>query len=80
MSVRRTDEHRLRQAISEILEQIHGIEYAMNQFYRKRVPRDVERAAEDLEIMRDAVNRLGELIAETQAPQPADSNLPERVA
>jgi hypothetical protein len=80
MSVRRTDEHRLRQAISEILEQTYAIEYAMSQFYRRRLPRDVERAAEDLEIMREAVSRLGDLIAEAQSPQPAEPNVPDRVA
>jgi hypothetical protein len=80
MSVRRTDEHRLRQAISEILEQTYAIEYAMSQFYRRRLPRDVERAAEDLEIMREAVSRLGDLISEAQSPQPAEPNVPDRVA
>ena len=80
MSVRRTDEHRLRQAISEILEQTYAIEYAMSQFYRKRLPRDVERAAEDFEIMREAVSRLGDLIAEAQVPEPNEPKLPERAA
>lgn len=61
--VRRTDEHNLRLAISEILEQTYAIEYAMGQFYRKGSAKELLRASEDLDIMRGAVDRLGELIA-----------------
>jgi hypothetical protein len=61
--VRRTDEHNLRLAISEILEQTYAIEYAMGQFYRKGTYKELLRSTEDLEIMRAAVERLGELIA-----------------
>jgi len=67
-TVRRTDEHRLRQAISEILEQTYAIEYAMGLFYRKGTERELGRAAEDFEIMRGAVDRLGILIADGAQP------------
>ena len=80
MTLRRTDEHNLRQVISEILEQTYAIEYAMAQFYRKRSKRDLERAAEDIEIMRGAVDRLGAAIAEAGQEQPAPSKVAEPVA
>jgi hypothetical protein len=59
---RRTSEHNLRQAISEILEQIYAIEYAMGLYYRKGSERELARAQEDLEILRAAVDRLGAII------------------
>ena len=40
-TVRRTDEHNLRQAISDILEQTYAIEYAMGLFYRKGTEREL---------------------------------------
>jgi hypothetical protein len=62
-ALRRTDEHNLRQAISEILEQTYAIEYSMGQTYRKGSERELARGREDLEIMRAAVDRLAEIIA-----------------
>jgi hypothetical protein len=59
---RRSNEHNLRQAISEILEQTYAIEYAMGLFYRKGTQRELARAQEDFEIMRGAVDRLGALV------------------
>jgi hypothetical protein len=59
---RRNNEHNLRQAISEILEQTYAIEYAMGLFYRKGTQRELIRAQEDFEIMRGAVDRLGALL------------------
>jgi hypothetical protein len=59
---RRNNEHNLRQAISEILEQTYAIEYAMGLFYRKGSRRELARAQEDFEIMRGAVDRLGALV------------------
>ena len=60
---RRTDEHNLRQAISEILEQTYAIEYAMGLFYRKGNERELARAQEDFDTMRAAVDRLGTIVA-----------------
>ena len=62
-TVRRTDEHNLRQAISEILEQTCAIEYSMGLFYRKGSRRELARAQEDIELMRAAVDRLGTIVA-----------------
>jgi hypothetical protein len=59
---RRTSEHNLRQAISEILEEVHAIEYAMGLYYRKGGERDLARAQEDFEILRGAVDRLGTMV------------------
>jgi hypothetical protein len=70
-TVRRTDEHNLRQAISEILEQTYAIEYAMGLFYRKGSERELARAQDDIEMMRAAVDRLATIIA--SANQHADT-------
>ena len=78
--VRRTDEHNLQQAISDILEQTYAIEYAMGLFYRKGTERELTRASEDLEIMRGAVGRLGDLIARADQPEDADAKVAEPVA
>src|SRR4029450_9880364 len=51
---RRTSEHNFRQAISEILEQVYAIEYAMGLYYRKGGERDLARAQEDFETLRAA--------------------------
>ena len=78
-TVRRTDEHNLRQAVSEVLEQIYAIEFAMGLFYRKGTERELSRAAEDFEIMRGAVDRLGALIADAGRP-PDDEEASSKVA
>ena len=62
-TVRRTDDHNLRQAISEILEQTYAIEYSMGLFYRKGSERELARAQDDIETMRAAVDRLASIIA-----------------
>jgi hypothetical protein len=62
-TTRRTDEHNLRQAISEILEEIYAIEYSMGLFYRKGNERELARAQEDFETMRAAVDRLDAIVA-----------------
>jgi hypothetical protein len=62
-TTRRTDEHNLRQTISEILEEIYAIEYSMGLFYRKGNERELARAQEDFETMRAAVDRLGTIVA-----------------
>jgi hypothetical protein len=77
---RRTDEHKLRQAISDILEQTYAIEYAMGLFYRKGTERELERASEDFEIMRGAVDRLGTLIDRANEQEVCDAKVAEPVA
>ena len=79
-TVRRTDEHNLRQAISDILEQTYAIEYAMGLFYRKGTERELTRASEDFEIMRGAVDRLGVLIANANQDEEADAKIADPVA
>jgi hypothetical protein len=79
-TVRRTDQHNLRQAISDILERTYAIEYAMGLFYRKGTERELTRASEDFEIMRGAVDRLGVLIATANQDEEADAKVAEPVA
>jgi hypothetical protein len=76
-TIRRTDEHNLRQAISEILEQTYAIEYAMGLFYRKGAERELARAEEDFEVMRAAIERLGTLIASANQPEDAEPMVAE---
>jgi hypothetical protein len=76
-TVRRTDEHNLRQAISEILEQTDAIEYSMGLFYRKGMERELERAQEALEIMRAAVDRLDAIIARAHHDEDAETKVVE---
>ena len=74
---RRTDEHNLRQAISEILEQTYALEYSMGLFYRKGNLGDLERASEEFEVMRGAVDRLGAILAGAQQVEDAVSKVVE---
>ena len=76
-TVRRTDEHNLRQAISEILEQTYAVEYAMGLFYRKGTHRELERARGDVEDMRDAVDRLRDVIMRADQPDEAEAKVVE---
>ena len=76
-TVHRTDEHNLRQRISAILEQTYAIEYSMGLFYRKGTERELARAQEDFEVMRDAVDRLGALIARANQPEDAEAKVAE---
>jgi hypothetical protein len=79
-TVRRTDEHNLRQAISDILEQTYAIEYAMGLFYRKGTEQELARASEDFEIMRGAVDRLGTLITDAGREAAPSEAAAERAA
>jgi hypothetical protein len=79
-TVRRTDEHNLRQAISDILEQTYAIEYAMGLFYRKGSHRELERARGDVEEMRDAVERLREVIVRADQSEEAEPKVVEPAA
>ena len=75
--LRRTDEHNLRQTISEILEQTYAIEYAMGLFYRKGAQRELARAQEDIETMRAAVDRLGVIVASANQQEDAQAEVVE---
>ena len=78
-TVRRTDEHNLRQAISEILGQTYAIEYAMGLFYRKGSLRELERARGDVEDMREAVDRLHGMIVRANQSDEAEPKIVEPV-
>ena len=71
------DEHNLRQAISEILEQTYALEYSMGSLHRKGNLRDLERASEEFEVMRSAVDRLGTILAGAQQVEDAVSKVVE---
>jgi hypothetical protein len=76
-TVRRHDEHNLRQAISEILEQTYAIEYSMGLFYRKGSEREFARAQDDIEMMRAAVDHLATIIASANQHEDAQANVVE---
>ena len=76
-TVRRNDEHNLRQAISEILEQTYAIEYSMGLFYRKGSARELARAQDDIEMMRAAVDRLATIVASANLHEDAQANVVE---
>ena len=76
-TARRTDEHNLRQAISEILEQTYAIEYSMGLFYRKGSQRELARAQEDIETMRAAVDRLRTIVAGADHQEDAEAKVVE---
>ena len=78
--LRRTDEHNLRQAISEILEQTYAIEYAMGLFYRKDAERELARAQEDIETMRAAVDRLRAIVASANQQEDTRAEVVEPAA
>jgi hypothetical protein len=78
--LRRTDEHNLRQAISEILEQTYAIEYAMGLFYRKGAERELARAQEDIETMRAAVDRLRAIVASANQQEDTRAEVVEPAA
>jgi hypothetical protein len=76
-TLRRTDEHNLRQEISEILEQTHAVEYSMGLFYRKGSLRELARAQEDIEMMRAAIERLAAIIASANQHEDAQPKVVE---
>ena len=76
-TARRTDEHNLRQAISEILEQTYAIEYSMGLFYRKGSQRELARAQEDIETMRAAVDRLRTIVSGADQQEHAEAKVVE---
>ena len=69
---RRTDALKLRQTISQLLDQIFAIEHSMAIFHRKGDPDERERAAENFNEMLDSVDRLGDLIADARGRRALD--------
>jgi hypothetical protein len=78
---RRTETLKLRQTISQLLDQIFTIEQSMEIFHRKDDPGELERAVENFSEMLGSVDRLGELIADAGAKQHATPDaVPDRAA
>jgi len=78
---RRTEALKLRQTISQLLDQIFAIEQSMEIFHRKDDPGELERAVENFNEMLGSLDRLGELIADARAKQHATpAALPDRAA
>jgi hypothetical protein len=78
---RRTEALKLRQTISQLLDQIFAIEQSMEIFHRKNDPGELKRAAENFNEMLGSVNRLGESIVDARAKQHATPDaLPDRAA
>ena len=76
---RRTEALKLRQTISQLLDEIFAIEHSMALFHRKGDPGELERAVENFNEMLGSVDALGELIADARAKQDATPDaLPDR--
>jgi hypothetical protein len=76
-TVRRTDEHNLRQAISEILEQTYAIDTRWASSIARAQRRELARAQDDIETMRAAVERLATIIASANQHEDAQANVVE---
>jgi hypothetical protein len=66
---RRTEALKLRQTISQLLDQLHVVEHSMELFRRRGNPRELERAAESYDAMLAHVDRLGELLVAARRHQ-----------
>jgi hypothetical protein len=67
---RRTQALRLRQTISQLLEEVFAIEHAMEVFHRKGDRSDLDRATDSFSDMLGHIDRLGEMIADARGTQP----------
>jgi len=70
---RRTDAAKLRQTISQLLDQLYAVEQCMDMFHRKGDPAELGRAAENFNEMLGQVDALGDMITEARGRQPAPS-------
>src|SRR5215813_12028042 len=61
---RRTDAAKLRQTISQLLDQLYAVEQCMDMFHRKGDPAELGRAAENFNEMLGQVDALGDMITE----------------
>jgi hypothetical protein len=64
---RRTDAVKLRQTISQLLDQVYVIEDSMETFHRKGDRGELDRAADSFGEMLGHVDRLGDIISEARA-------------
>jgi hypothetical protein len=80
---RRTEALKLRQTISQLLDQVFPIEHSMELFHRKghRSELDRDRAADNFNDMRGHVDRLSEIIADARGKQRVTADvLPDKAA
>jgi hypothetical protein len=77
---RRTDALRLRQTISQLLEEIFAIEHSMDLFHRKDDRSELDRAADSFSAMLGHVDRLGEMIADARGKRHATELVSDRAA
>jgi hypothetical protein len=74
---RRTDAAKLRQTISQLLDQLYAVEHSMDMFHRKGDRAELERAAESFNEMLGHVDALGDMLAEARHKQDAAELVPE---
>jgi hypothetical protein len=72
---RRTENLKLRQTISQLLDEIFAIEHSMDLFHRKGDRGELDRAAHDFHAMLEHVERLGNLIADARGKQHASAEV-----
>ena len=63
---RRTDAARLRQTISQLLDQLYAVEHSMDMFHRKGDRAELEHAAENFSEMLGHVDAVGDIIGEAR--------------
>jgi hypothetical protein len=68
-TTRRTDAAKLRQTVSQLLDQLYDVEHSMEAFHRKGDRAELERAYENFNDMLGHVDRLGDTIAEARGKQ-----------
>jgi hypothetical protein len=78
---RRTDALKLRQTISQLLDEIFAIEQAMDLLHRKGHQAESDRAAHSFSAMLGHVDRLGAMIAEARSTgRPAPDGVRDQAA
>jgi len=74
---RRTGAAKLRQTISDLLDQLYAVEHAMGVFHRKGDRAELERAAENFNEMLGHVDALGDMITQARRQQGARERVRE---
>ena len=77
---RRTDAAKLRQTISQLLDQLYAVEHSMEAFQRKGDRAELERAAANFSDMLGHVDRLSDMIMEARGKPPTSDSAPEKAA
>jgi hypothetical protein len=74
---RRTDAAKLRQTISQLLDQLYAVEHSMDMFHRKGDRAELERAAESFNEMLGHVDAVGDMLAEARGKDPMAARVVE---